>query len=168
MVNLQEMTDQQLETHLRQLRLQEAEQAKYSASIVQAEYDGERHLFHIHLNNGLCFSFSPELVQEVCALSKAELAAFRLDYSRTELQWPEQGTGLNVLSILQGRFGTRQWMQKLHDERGIPLGEWPESPRAKAEYARMMGTVKSAKKSAAARRNGKKGGRPPQRRKETV
>lgn len=160
MVKVLQMTEAQLEAHLEPLREQEAEQAKYSACIEKAAYDAQQRVFQIQLNNGIAFSFSPELVQEVCELPVEDLGNFKIDASRTELQWREQGTGLNVLSVLQGRYGSRQWMEKLHQERGIPLGEWPDSPRAKEEYARAMGTVRSEKKAAAARANGRKGGRP--------
>lgn len=154
------MTDRQLEKHLQELDQKQAEQQRFSASIETTIYNPERHRFEVTLNNGLEFSFRPDLVQEVCKLSPDELAEFRIDYRRTDLQWPEHGTGLNVLSILQGRYGTRKWMEQLNAEKGIPLGEWPDSPAEKEKAARAMGSATSTKKAKASRANGKKGGRP--------
>ena len=160
MAKLKDMTDQEFEAHINAINARHEEQMRFSAQIETAKYNPERHRFEISLNNGLEFSFSPDLIQEVCDLSPEELADFEIGYRRTDLQWFEQGTGLNVLSVLQGRFGSRQWMEQLHQERGIPLGEWPDSPRAKEEFARSLGSKSSTQKVKSSRNNGKKGGRP--------
>lgn len=160
MAKLKDMTDKEFEAHVKAINTKHEEQMRFSAQIETAKYNSERHRFEIVLNNGLEFSFSPDLIQEVCDLSEEELADFEIDYRRTDLQWFEQGTGLNVLSVLQGRFGSRHWMEKLHSEQDIPLGEWPDSPKAKEDFARAMGSMSSTQKAISSRRNGQRGGRP--------
>jgi hypothetical protein len=126
----------------------------------QAWYDVEKNLIMAELNNHLLIAFPPYLGQEISQLSPEQLATVTLSPGQDALYWEEEGIGLEITSLLAGRFGSRKWMEKMQTQYGVPLGHWQDSELARAEWGKTGGSMKTPAKAQAARENGKKGGRP--------
>lgn len=153
------MSDKEFEASLEQLTQAEAEWEKFSPVAVSAAYNPVEHLLQVTLNNGLQLAISPDLLQCICELEAAELQQVQIS-PMGDLLWKNAGHGIAIRSLLEGRLGSRKWMEQLHADQGIPLGEWSDSPLKKAEWARAAGSMTSLKKQQSSRRNGQKGGRP--------
>lgn len=154
-----EISDKEFEASLEQLAQAEAEREKFSPVAVSAVYEPAQHLLQITLNNGLQLAINPDLLQCICELDAAELQQVQIS-PLGDLIWKNAGHGIAIRGLLEGRFGSRKWMEQLHADQGIPLGEWNDSPAKKEEWARAAGSMTSLKKQQSSRRNGQKGGRP--------
>lgn len=126
----------------------------------KASYDASNKLLVFELNNGLIVSVDPALCEEASEVPERELQDIKVSPSGRFFYWDESGAGGLIHEILGGRFGSRKWMEKLHAEKGIPLGLWKADEERWSEWGRMAGSAKSEAKTKAARENGKKGGRP--------
>jgi Protein of unknown function (DUF2442) len=116
----------------------ELDQALYPVAVA-ANYQSDTGLIEIHFSNGSRFAFPAHLGQGLEGASPAALAEIEITPSGTGLHWELLDADLYIPALLEGIFGSRQWMTAL---------------------ARKGGAAKSAAKSAASRQNGKKGGRP--------
>jgi Protein of unknown function (DUF2442) len=116
----------------------ELDQALHPIAIA-ANYQFETGLIEIHFSNGSRFAFPAHLGQGLEGASPAALAEIEVTPSGTGLHWEFLDVDLYIPALLEGIFGSRQWMSAL---------------------ARKGGAAKSPAKSAASRQNGKKGGRP--------
>lgn len=135
------------------------ETERFSPKAVLVNYDADTRSLVVALNNGITLNIPVSLLQISGFLSTRDWANVSIN-PMGDLYWAEAGEGLSVRSLLAGRFGSRKWMEKLHREKGFPLGEWGDSPTMKEEWAAAAGSAKSEAKKKAAQENGKKGGRP--------
>lgn len=104
-----------------------------------AGYDAQQDLVMLRLNNGAYFAFPPQRVQALYGASASDLSAVEVSPSGLGLRWDSLDVDLSVPALLQGMFGTREWMRQL---------------------GAAGGAVRSEAKAKAARINGLKGGRP--------
>lgn len=135
-------------------------QAQFQPKITHAHFDIDNHLIKIKLNNGLEISLPPKFCQEIAELDDHNLTLIEVGPGGDSILWDEAGMGIEITSILAGRFGSRKWMNHMHEKYGIPLGLWPDSEAVRSEWGRIGGSITSKAKTAAVRQNGTKGGRP--------
>lgn len=107
--------------------------------VVEARYDEASDEVAIRFENGARMAFPRHLLEGLGAASADQLRAVVIAGPGTGLYWPQLDVSHYVRGLMDGVFGTRQWMQEL---------------------GRRGGATKTPAKSAAARENGKKGGRP--------
>jgi Protein of unknown function (DUF2442) len=106
---------------------------------IAANYQPETGLIEIQFSNETRFAFPAHLGQGLAGATPEALADIEITPSGTGLHWESIDADLYIPALLEGIFGSRQWMTAL---------------------ARKGGAAKSPAKSQASRQNGKKGGRP--------
>lgn len=92
------------------------------------------------LNNGLELGIPVPLAQGLAGATAAELSNIEISPTGLGLHWPLLDADLYLPALIEGVFGTRQWMARIMGKAG--------------------GRSTSAAKGKAARQNGKFGGRP--------
>jgi hypothetical protein len=107
---------------------------------IAATYQPETGLIEITFSNQTRFSFPAHLGQGLAGASPKDLADIEITPSGTGLHWEALDADLYIPALLEGTFGSRQWMTAL---------------------AKKGGAAKSPAKTQSSRQNGKKGGRPP-------
>lgn len=103
---------------------------------VAARYDRKAGRVVVELTNGATFAFPPALVEGLGDAAPDALAEIEVSPTGYGLHWPRLDEDYSVSGLMNGVFGTAQWM------------------------AGRAGRATSAAKAAAARVNGAKGGRP--------
>jgi hypothetical protein len=107
---------------------------------VAARYDPERDRLVIELSTGGEIAFAPRRAQGLETAKPSDLDVIEISPSGFGLHFPKLDADLWLPALLDGVFGSRQWMAARLGARG--------------------GKVKSKAKARAARANGKLGGRP--------
>jgi hypothetical protein len=107
---------------------------------VSARYDRRRSRVVVALNTGVELTFPTRIAEGLADASPESLADIEISPAGLGLHWPKLDADLYVPGLLQGVFGSKQWMAR-------QLGA--EGGRARTEA-----------KIAASRLNGRKGGRP--------
>jgi hypothetical protein len=107
---------------------------------VSARYDRRHARVVVGLNTGVQIAFPAHLAEGLADASPDELADIEISPAGLGLHWPRLDADLYVPALLQGVFGSTNWMAR-------QLGAAGGKARSKA-------------KAAAARENGRKGGRP--------
>lgn len=110
------------------------------ARAVSAHYDRRADRVLVRLNTGLELAFPPSMAEGLADASPAALNQIDVSPAGLGLHWPRLDADLYLPALLQGAFGSPNWM-------AAQLG-------ASGDRAR------STAKTAAARTNGRKGGRP--------
>ncbi|MBW4466293.1 MAG: DUF2442 domain-containing protein [Pegethrix bostrychoides GSE-TBD4-15B] len=106
---------------------------------IAATYQSETGLIEIIFSNQTRFCFPAHLGQGLAGATAEDLADIEITPSGTGLHWEALDVDLYIPALLEGTFGSRQWMTAL---------------------AKKGGAAKSAAKTQSSRQNGKKGGRP--------
>jgi hypothetical protein len=110
--------------------------------VTTARYRRASGKLEVEYANGVTLAVPITLIQEFQFAgdpSAADLARLEIWGAGHDIYFPRLDVFVHAPTLLQGVFGTRQWMR---------------------DHARGMGSAKSPAKTAAARENGKKGGRP--------
>jgi hypothetical protein len=107
---------------------------------VAARYDAKRDRVVVALTSGGEIAFPPRRAQGLERAKPSDLAMIEISPSGLGLHFPKLDADLWLPALLEGVFGSRQWMAARLGARG--------------------GRVKSKAKARAARANGKLGGRP--------
>jgi Protein of unknown function (DUF2442) len=107
---------------------------------VAARYDRGRDRVVIELSTGDKVAFPPHRAQGLEAARPSDLDVIEISPSGFGLHFPKLDADLWLPALLEGAFGSRNWMA--------------------ARLGRRGGKVKSKAKAKAARANGKLGGRP--------
>ncbi|MDE0029991.1 MAG: DUF2442 domain-containing protein [Deltaproteobacteria bacterium] len=105
-----------------------------------ARFDRRRRRVIVRLNTGVELTFPAALAEGLAGASPDELAEIEISPTGLGLHWPRLDADLYVPTLLQGVFGSRNWMASHMGAAG--------------------GRSRSLAKAAAARENGRKGGRP--------
>ncbi|TRW16654.1 DUF2442 domain-containing protein [Glacieibacterium frigidum] len=79
-----------------------------------ARYDAAADRIVIDLVNGTSFAFPPRLAQGLRDASAADLAEVEVAGAGFGLHWERLDTDFSVRGLLEGRFGTRAWMDQLN------------------------------------------------------
>jgi hypothetical protein len=108
-------------------------------SAVRAQYDASDDSIVISLRSGVMLIIPRRLLQGLEQATPEQLRDIELVGPGTGLHWPRLDVDHYLPGLIQGLFGTREWM---------------------AEIGQKGGRVRSIAKAAAARRNGQRGGRP--------
>lgn len=107
---------------------------------VSAHYDRRVGRVVVRLNTGLELAFPPHLAEGLDHARPDDLSDIEITPSGLGLHFPKIGADLYLPALLEGVFGSREWMARL--------------------FGRMGGSAITPAKAAAARENGKLGGRP--------
>ncbi len=107
---------------------------------VSARYDARRAHIVVALDTGVEIAFPAARTEGLAGASPADLAEIELSPSGVGLHWPRLDADVDLPALLQGVFGSRNWMA--------------------AQLGATGGQSRSTAKAAAARKNGRKGGRP--------
>jgi len=107
---------------------------------VTARYDRRASRIMVRLNTGVELAFPPALTEGLAAAAPKDLAEIEISPTGLGLHWPKLDADLYIPALLQGVFGSRQWMA--------------------AQLGASGGRARSPIKAASSRTNGRKGGRP--------
>jgi hypothetical protein len=110
-------------------------------------YDRARGRLVIELFNGAALVIPTTLLQGLAGASAKQLEAVEILAGGYAVRWPALDVDFTVPGLMQGVFGTKQWMGEL-------------SMKLFTEAGRKGGQARTRAKRAAARANGKLGGRP--------
>ncbi|CAM3402361.1 DUF2442 domain-containing protein [Halomonas lysinitropha] len=110
------------------------------AHAVSARYDRRSRRLIIRLHSGLELAIPPRLVEGLSQATPEALSEIEISPSGLGLHWPQLDADLYVPALLEGQFGSHQWMARQMGAAG--------------------GRSRSSAKSNASRANGAKGGRP--------
>ncbi len=126
----------------RELRQAEARMTglREGGHAVSARYDRRSARVVVELSTGVSVAFPARLAEGLDRASPADLGTIEISPTGLGLHWPKLDADVYLPALLQGVFGSRQWMA--------------------ARLGASGGQVRSAAKTAAARENGRKGGRP--------
>ena len=114
--------------------------ADHGPRATSARYDRRIGRILVELDTGYAIAFSPRLAQGLEDAKPTHLDEIEVSPSGLGLYFPKLDADLYVPSILQGIFGSKNWIAATMGAKG--------------------GSQKSTAKTSAARENGKKGGRP--------
>ena len=120
-----------------QARAAATRQAGYALT---ARYDRRTARVVVGLDSGLQVAFPVRLAEGLAHAAPADLAEIEISPTGLGLHWPKLDADVYVPALLQGVFGSKQWMA--------------------AQLGASGGKARTNAKSAAARENGRKGGRP--------
>ncbi|MEG4856926.1 MAG: DUF2442 domain-containing protein [Microcoleus sp.] len=81
-----------------------------------AYYDRTSGNIVIHLKDGSTFMFPHHLGQGLANASADDLAAVEVTPSGIGLHWETLDVDLTVPSLLRGIYGTKTWMEQLHQQ----------------------------------------------------
>jgi hypothetical protein len=107
---------------------------------VSARYDRRGSRIVVELSTGVQVAFPARLAEGLAGASPEDLAEIEISPAGLGLHWPKLDADVYVPALLQGVFGSKQWMA--------------------AQLGAAGGKVRSGAKAAASRENGRKGGRP--------
>ena len=118
-----------------------AEQTKTESPVaVSVVYDRRIHRIVIALSSGLEIAFSPKNVEGLDTGHPDDFSDIQISPSGLGIYVPKLDADIYIPSLLQGFFGSRNWMA--------------------AQMGKKGGSMTSTAKSVASRNNGKLGGRP--------
>lgn len=107
---------------------------------VSARYDRRTSRVIVTLNTGVQLAFPTKLAEGLANASPESLAEIEISPAGLGLHWPQLDADVYVPALLQGVFGSKNWMARQLGSNG--------------------GRSRTDAKIAAARENGLKGGRP--------
>ena len=107
---------------------------------VSARYDRRTSRVVVTLNTGVQLAFPAKLAEGLAGASPENLAEIEISPAGLGLHWPRIDADVYVPALLQGVFGSKNWMAR--------------------ELGANGGRSRTDAKVAAARENGRKGGRP--------
>jgi hypothetical protein len=122
------------EAERRMAKLREAGHA------VSARYDRRKSRIVVMLNTGVQLAFPTELAEGLAGAQPESLAEIEISPAGLGLYWPLLDVDVYVPALLQGVFGSKNWMARQLGANG--------------------GRSRTTAKAMAARANGLKGGRP--------
>jgi hypothetical protein len=107
---------------------------------ISARYDRRKSRIIIELNTGIQLAFPVELAEGLFGASPESLAEIEISPAGLGLHWPKLDADIYVPALLQGMFGSKNWMAQHLGAKG--------------------GQARTEAKTSASRENGRSGGRP--------
>ena len=108
--------------------------------VLSARYDRHSARVTLRMNSGIEVTFPTAQVEGLTGAAQEDLAEIEISPTGLGLHWPRLDADLYVPALLQGVFGSRNWMA--------------------AQMGTAGGKARTPAKKVAARANGRKGGRP--------
>jgi len=130
-----EMTEQDVEQA--EARMQTLREAGH---VVSARYDRRTARLVIELSTGVQIAVPTQRIEGLADAASHDLTDIEVSPAGLGLSWPRLDVDVYVPALLQGVFGSRQWMA--------------------AQLGASGGRVRSPAKATASQENGRKGGRP--------
>lgn len=118
-------------------RMQDRRDAGHAIS---AHYDTASERIVLGLSTGIEIAIPATRIEGLSAATKDARSEIEISEAGLGLYWPQLDVDVYMPGLLQGIFGSRQWMA--------------------SQLGAAGGAVRSAAKTATARENGRKGGRP--------
>lgn len=137
---MSEMDDSTFKEQVRAATARAKHRLRTEPHIEKAHYDTKLRRVIVALSNHAWFAFRPEDAQGLEHATNAELKKIEISPSTFGLHFPLLDAQFDITGLMQGHFGSRQWM-------AARLGSAGGASRSKAKVT-------------AARANGKLGGRP--------
>jgi hypothetical protein len=128
-------TDAEIKVAIAEASVRESHRTK----AVAVEYDDNNDSFIILLSSGVSLIVPRHLLQGLERATPEQLREVQIVGASSGLSWPALNIDHYIPGLIDGVFGSRNWM---------------------SELARRAGSMKSERKAESARENGRKGGRP--------
>lgn len=96
---------------------------------VKVDYDVAVRQIVITLNNGSRYAFPADIAQGLASATDRQRAKVNILGMGTLLEWPLIDMHFTTLGLLEGRFGTRRWIDELRRTGKLPPPP-PPSPNA--------------------------------------
>jgi hypothetical protein len=87
---------------------------------VSARYDRRTSRIIVMLNTGIQLAFPTKLAEGLAGASREHLAEIEISLAGLGLHWPQLDADVYVPALLQGVFGSKNWMAR---ERGANGGQ---------------------------------------------
>ncbi len=81
-------------------------------SAITAKYDRALDVILLGLDNGRRLVIPREDMQGLQAATESQIADIEI-FGGTDISWPQLDLDHNLLSLLEGRYGSDEWMQNL-------------------------------------------------------
>jgi hypothetical protein len=133
------LSDEEFEQQFAVAKQRGKEALAHGAYASVARYDSSTARLLVELANGTTLLIPTQLIQGLASASKSDLAVIEVLGVGSGLYWPRLEVDISVAGLLQGIFGSQNWM---------------------SELGRAGGKATSLAKQSAARTNGSLGGRP--------
>ncbi len=140
METFEQYLDRTLDDQVRAANQRSEHRLATEPHIIKAHYDAKLRRVIVSLSNHAWFAFRPEDAQGIEHATTAQLKKIEISPSTFGLHFPLLDAQFDITALMQGHFGSRNWM-------AARLGAAGGASRSKA-------------KASAARANGKLGGRP--------
>ncbi len=105
-----EFSEEALAAEIAQAEAASAEDGPRAESV---QYNRERNLIEVHLQNGAIFAFPPHLAQGLDTATPEQLDDVWLGGHGQSLHWQSLDADFSLSGLIQGMFGTRHWMAEL-------------------------------------------------------
>jgi hypothetical protein len=102
-------TVEELEEYLAAARLEPE-----PPTLIAAEYLRERDLFILTISDGRRLAIPREDIWAVRNATPDQAADFLTEAPGTDIWWPQLDEGLYIPEALEGRYGNKAWMDKVH------------------------------------------------------
>ena len=94
-----------------------------------AQYNRRRERVIVHLSTGVEVTFPVALAEGLAGAPHEDLAVIEISPTGLELHWPRLDADLYVQALLQGAFGSRNWMASHMGAAGEKAAHRPRSQR---------------------------------------
>lgn len=106
---------------------------------IAVKFDKKSNRIIVDLKSGISFMFPVYLAQGLSEATPVDLKKVEITPSGQGLYWPLLDVDLSIPYLLQGFFGTKEWMRKIFSEMG-QVGGSRKTP-VKAESSRINGRL---------------------------
>jgi hypothetical protein len=139
---------------LERITLETSERDAVEPRAQNVHYDEQSERVVVELKNGIIFTVPVKFVQGLAGADPKLLRQVEMDGRGYGLNWEELGVTVSVPALLNGVFGSPQWIRQLRADGDLP------AVSAASENGRKGGGTRTPEKPAASRASGKIGGRP--------
>ncbi len=147
-----EVDEEELLREIEEATRRGQESLKTEIQASSARYDRATNRLILELKNGATFTVPCELVQGLRGASPEAIAKVKLGPRGASLHWAKLDTDFSVGGIVQGRFGTKRWMEQvpllLKEERTVHRASARKTGAGKTRVLASKANGKRLKKAA--------------------
>jgi len=107
------MTEDEFEKQFSEATRRGKEDLKNSTRAISAKYDDKTRRLIVELQNGICFMIPTDLIQGLRGAAEDDLKKVELWLEGLYLHWEKLDVDFQVSSLMQGIFGTKNWMKEI-------------------------------------------------------